>query len=465
MKIQLCLLSIALIAFLVPQALGQPRSPLGEACSPAPCVLHPMLASENTGINIFAPAAANPIDPRQLIVGSLDTNCGRSTLVGFHVSNDAGATWSTTCLTTFSEFGKTWTPGDLPLAGYDLKGTAYIAGFYEDTETFTYALMGIETSTDGIAWSTPTAAVGDDTTQIGFASLAVDRTTGSPYANSVYVLGMNFVGSGQVLVARSRDSGKTWSTTQVVAFPNTASEYYPSLTIGKDGTVYASWMHCLIYQDSLCADDTDRMVLSKSSDGGVTWSQPKLVRTVHEVPNSCGCFPFGAIPNTTVGAPNTPALAADDSSGPYSGRLYATMFEWTGTYMRVLVIHSSDGGNTWSKPVPVAPPSETHDQFFPWISVSPTGLVGVSWLDRRNDPANIDYQAFAAISSDGGESFQPNVQLTTQFSNPNSGEYEGELGDYAGNTWDGPNYFIAAWMDNSGNGVSMQDVVGGIRLH
>jgi hypothetical protein len=307
-------------------------------------------------------------------------------------------------------------------------------------------------------------ALGSDSTQIFFPWLTVDRTASSPYANSVYVLGINVSSSAQVLVSRSRNGGNTWNTAQVVAAPNNVWEYNPSLTIGKDGTLYAAWMHCLQFGRYLCTNDIGYMVFSKSSDGGVIWSLPKLVMPVHEVPNSCGCYGFGVIPNTTVGAPNTPALAADDSKGPYSGRLYITMFEWTGTYMRVLVIHSSDGGNTWSKPVPVAPARETHDQFFPWISVSPAGLVGVSWVDRRNDPANIDYQAYAAISSDGGESFQTNMQLTTAFSNPDDGGYGNFLGYYAGNTWDGPNYFVAAWMDTS-NGISSQDYVGGIRLH
>jgi len=96
------------------------------------------------------------------------------------------------------------------------------------------------------------------------------------------------------------------------------------------------------------------------------------------------------------------------------------------------------------------------------LSVSSTGLVGVSWLDRRNDPNNVNYQAFAAISRDGGQTFQPNIQLTTGFSNPDIGN-ETYMGDYTGNTWVGPN-FIAAWMDAS-NGVSMQDVVGGVKLH
>jgi hypothetical protein len=156
-------------------------------------------------------------------------------------------------------------------------------------------------------------------------------------------------------------------------------------------------------------------------------------------------------------------IAVDNSNGPYAGNLYVAMYTWTGTYLRVQVIRSTDGGNTWSNPVPLAPKTDTHDQFFPAISVSPTGLVGVSWLDRRNDPANIDYQAFAAFSNDGGQSFQRNWQLTTAFSNPDTNGAYNWMGDYTGNTFAGEN-FIAAWMDSS-NGADMQEVVGGIRLH
>jgi hypothetical protein len=158
---------------------------------------------------------------------------------------------------------------------------------------------------------------------------------------------------------------------------------------------------------------------------------------------------------------NYPVIGVDNSNGPHAGNLYVAMYTWTGTYMRVQVVRSTDGGNTWSKPVPVAPPTATHDQFFPTLSMSPKGLVGVSWLDRRNDPANINYQAFAAISTDGGKSFQPNWQLTQAFSNPDING-AGSMGDYTGNTWAGGK-FIAAWMDSS-NGVDMQEVVGGVRL-
>jgi hypothetical protein len=175
------------------------------------------------------------------------------------------------------------------------------------------------------------------------------------------------------------------------------------------------------------------------------------------------CWPFGPIPNTDVYANNIPVVGVDDSNGPYAGTLYVVAYSWTGIYMRVGVIRSTDGGNSWSKPVPVAPPSANHDQFFPWLSVSSTGLVGVSWLDRRNDPANVNYQAFAAISTDGGQSFGANVQLTAAFSNPKLGGDGYSIGSYSGNAWAGPD-FIAAWMDDS-NSKYFQDVVGGIRLH
>jgi hypothetical protein len=440
----------------------------GLTCSPAPCVLPPTLASEGTGFNLNSPIAADPLSPRQLIVASLDTNCGHSDWGGIHISSDAGSTWSTSCMGNLFAFGQLWDPLGLPLVSYDLKGSAYVAQYYQycQSDGFNcYSVIGIEKSTDGEAWMGPFTALGSASSVIFWASLAVDQTPSSPYANSIYVFGTNIAINSQVLVSRSRDGGSTWNVSQLfVDKPHELTfDYNPSLTVGKDGTVYTAWMHCPLINGNYCGNGTEFMVFSKSADGGVTWSPPKLVTTLKEVPNQCMCFPFGLVPNTDIGAPNTPALGIDNSNGPFAGRLYATMFDWTGTYMRVQVIHSSDGGTTWSKPVPVAPPSDTHDQFFPWLSVSPTGLVGVSWLDRRNDPANIDYQAYAAISSDGGESFQPNIQLTTAFSNPNNNGKNG-LGSYAGNTWDGPNYFVAAWMDTS-NGISSQDYVGGIRLH
>ena len=278
---------------------------------------------------------------------------------------------------------------------------------------------------------------------------------GSRWVNSLYVSGVMGLGQGvrtQVLVSHSIDGGATWKQVAVDLVQKYPEEdNLTRMAVAKDGTVYVTWLRCA----SPCQKDP--IMLSTSSDGGNTWSAPKRIAQV-TMPTDW------QLPNTYERVYNYPDIVADNSDGPYSGNLYVAMYNWRGTYLRVQVIRSTAGGTTWSKPVTLAPKGDTHDQFFPSISVSSTGKVGVSWLDRRNDPNDIDYQAFAAISEDGGQSFGTNWQLTTAFSDPRvNGTQNNWMGDYTGNTWKGDNVFVAAWMDSS-NGVDMQEEVGGVRL-
>src|SRR4029077_1931850 len=100
--------------------------------------------------------------------------------------------------------------------------------------------------------------------------------------------------------------------------------------------------------------------------------------------------------------------------------LYTAYYNWTsGTIMQVLVKNSSDGGATWSTAVHVAASRPPGDEFFPWLTTNATGTVGVTWLDRRLDPSNINYDCFASTSTNGGASFTPNKRVTTVSSNPN----------------------------------------------
>jgi hypothetical protein len=443
----------------------------GVACSPAPCVLPPTQASEGGSLVNTSPIAANPLNPKQLLVGSNDFNCPGGGGAGFHLSADGGSTWSVTCMLGIVAEGYVFDPGGGPLVGYDRNGVAYIASPYTDNEEGFYGFIAFEKSDDGVNWSKPRVALIATATFADEPGFAIDTNPDSPFLNRLYVsarmIGPPGVQSqNQVMVAHSSDGGQTWSRSKAEPIQNyPASDGFTTLAVGKDGTVYLAWQRCAGSGPSVaCSDGTGFMVFSKSTDGGVTWSHPALITSVTIAPPWC-CY-VGFLPNTNdVRVYNYPAIGVDNSDGPNAGNVYVSMYNWTGTFMQVQVVRSTDGGTTWSKPVPVAPARYTHDQFFPWLSVSSAGLVGVSWLDRRNDPANIDYQAYAAISTDGGQSFQPNVQLTTAFSNPNVNGYPQNewMGDYTGNTWDGPDNFVAAWMDSS-NGVDMQEVVGGIRL-
>jgi len=462
---RLALIAPILLAghFLAVNGYGQsgPVNPGGFHCSPAPCVLPPTEASEGGSFVIEPLIATNPLNPEELLVGSVDYNCLKPSYLGLHLSRDGGSTWTRVeCMPIIIKKNSEWWPIYEPAVGFDRKGNAYAAGSYSPSEG-SGGFVGVQKSPDGGRWGTPVVALRGPGQASPFEThLAVDIGAGSPWADSVYVSGVMWSDQGyknQVNVSHSRDGGATWTQTAVEPvqiYPE--KDDFTRLAVGSDGTVYITWLHCrgkLRSGGALCP--TVHTMFSKSTDGGNTWSPAQQIATV-------GMPHHWQLPHTRYRERvyNYPVIAVDNSDGAHAGNLYVVMYNWTGTFLQVQVIRSTDGGAHWSKPVPVAPPSDTHDQFFPAISVSPTGLVGVSWLDRRNDPANHRYQAFAAISTDGGLTF-PNTQLTKAFSNPDHGALYW-MGDYTGNTWAGGN-FIAAWMDSS-NGVDMQEVVGGIRL-
>jgi uncharacterized repeat protein (TIGR03803 family) len=424
-------------------------------CSPAPCVLPPTQASEGGGMVTDSPIVTNPLNAKQLLLGSVDDNCNA---LGFHLSSDGGSTWKVTCMASI--YGEqVWSPLDEPQVGYDRKGAAYIAGLYFPSEG-RGSFVAFQKSTDGTHWSKPAVALLQPRGSPYEASMTVDTSPNSPRVNSVYISAVmaSYPGMTQVLVSHSTDGGTTW--TQAAVDPGQkypARHDFTRMAVGKDGTVYIAWMQCPGFgPDSGCGAGMSQMMFSKSTDGGNTWSPPRLM-TKMTMPITW------TLPNANdVRVYNYPVIGVDNSNGAHAGNLYVAMYIWTGAYLRLQVIRSSDGGTTWSNPVPVAPATDTHDQFFPSLSVNDAGQVGISWLDRRNDLANIDYQAFAAISIDGGRTF-PNTQLTKAFSNPDQSGDPNWMGDYTGNTWAGGD-FIAAWMDSS-NGTDMQEVIGGIRLH
>jgi hypothetical protein len=406
------------------------------------------------------PIAANPVHGQQLLLGSVDANCRGGSNVGLHLSTDGGSTWvRIECMPGIEVDKRGYSAVGEPSVGYDAKGNAYAVGEYYDVLSMgSYGLVGVQRSTDGANWGDPAVAVlGPGQSYPSWTHLSVDASPVSPRQGALYVSTVLFSKAGddnQVVVSHSNDGGAAWTQVAIdgVSKSDQAEDQNTRMAVGAKGAVYLTWLHCSGPQP--CASGT--VMLSQSSDGGRSWSVPARIATSVMEPN-------GSLPHTGERVYNYPSVVVDNSNGPYAGNIYIVMYKWTGSYMKVIMIRSTDGGTTWSEPVPLAPKTDTHDQFFPAISVNKDGLVGVSWLDRRNDPNDIDYQAFAAISCDGGQTFGPNWQLTTAFSNPSvNGTGDNWMGDYTGNTWVGDK-FIAAWMDSS-NGVDMQEVVGGVRL-
>ncbi|HEY8696586.1 MAG TPA: sialidase family protein, partial [Rhizomicrobium sp.] len=283
--------------------------------------------------------------------------------------------------------------------------------------------------------------------------------------NTLYLSATEVTGtkSSRIVVSRSTDGGATWNLVNVDTlqiYPKV--DQFSDLAVADDGTVYVSWMRCTANGPTNdCGGTTASMWFSKSINQGANWSAPTMINDVDLAPDNCGAF-YGCLPNTSVPVSNVPVIAVDNSASPTHGNLYVIEYTWRGFYMKTQVTVSSNGGSVWGSPIRVTPSSDTHDQFFAWINVANNGTVGVSFLDRRNDQANIDYDAFSAYSTNGGASYK-DLQLSTVSSNPFNDGFGGSfLGESTGSGWGaGAKHLFAAWPDTR-TGTSSQDEVGGL---
>ncbi len=420
------------------------RSKHDLRCAPAPCVLpNTQVSTDEANTTILA---VNPENSHKLLSGTL----GGYGYVTTYGSDNGGSSW-------YSGENRLGYAG--PTLAYGVSGAAYAAGSY-DADVFIEATQDNgQTWTRGTVAVTPLFAGGSSITPW----LTIDNSNTSQYSGRIYIATTQLDNpqvQSRIAVSHSADGGETWSLSGVDRVQvKPELDYYSRVAVSLDGTVYVAWQRCeALGKHVNCGGTKAHMWLSKSIDGGVTWSSPTRIVAVQLAPDSCQCSFFGNLPHTQVAMANPPLLAVDNSQGPYSGNLYVGVYNWTGKQMKVQILTSQDGGVSWGSPVEVAGRSR-NDEFFPGLSVSLSGVVGVSWLDRRNDPQNALYQPFAAISTDGGRSFGKNHRLSHQMSSPYDAP-QGGMGDYTGNAWAGETLY-AAWPDTR-YGLS-QDFMGGFR--
>ena len=367
--------------------------------------------------------AVNPRNPLNFIF--CDNNVQQSS--GNYWTTDGGqSSWS---LGT----GLAGNQGDGVVA-FDSVGNAYLAILNQGVRVF-------RSTNNGANWSNQYTIVSNNA-NADKEWIACDQTSG-PFKNNVYMAYVNFSAGTSVDFWRSTDNGVTWSGPQTLG--NGTPNPGPDVETGPNGEVYVMWYG---------GNGTYTM---KSTNGGASFG-PLVIASNHSQPGSIQ-FGRNCLKNA-IRVNGMPHFAVDMSNGSHRGYIYVTYCTNPAgpDAADIFMTRSTDGGATYStgSPLRVNDDATTYDQFMNDVSVDAQGRVWVMWYDSRNDTANVNIELYAAVSTNGGVSFLPNIKVSNAPFNANIASIsQGSgaaryIGDYQGIA--GKNFTLPVWMDNRFNG-------------
>jgi hypothetical protein len=373
--------------------------------------------------------AINPTNTRNLVGGSkfFTDPAHYRFQIGTYTSFDGGCTWMDNGV--LPGFAPSETTSDVTVA-FGPDNRVYVAVLYTDDARDSG--IAVSTSTDGGKTFGQPVHVYDNPSGSVFSDkpwITVDMSNG-PHRGNVYVVWSYDYGGScgfengckqAVGFARSADDGKSFSATRQVEgeapfCTNPAPGRDPDDRrcdgalgavpgVLPDGTLAVAYDYIDVTSSGKIPT---RLVVTTSPDGGVTWTPPVLIATISDI---LGVFRPDRYRNASL-----LAFAA----GPAQGKLYVAWADKRTGDSDILFVSSSDQGQTWSPPVRVNddPTGDGANQFQPQLAVAPNGVVTVSFFDTRRDAKHHLIDIYLAQSVDGGNTFLPNVRVTSQSWDP-----------------------------------------------
>lgn len=338
--------------------------------------------------------AIDPTNPNNLVAVWRDFRLGYRQ-VGWGYSHDGGTSWTEGGLVPTTPYNRDSDPAIV----CNSNGVFYsvILSFQEGgAEDGMYVPVSLDS---GQTW--PIYVTGVENFNSLFEDkemIAVDNT-GGPTDGSLYIAWARFGATTDVYCVRSLD-GLSFDSERLVS--DQSSVQWPVPAVGAGGRVVIAW-----WSYSMGA-----IMCDISTDQGWTWGTDRIVQDLTFFPQEIngGILTFGF-----------PALMADVSGGAYNGRYYCVFVDYAADgFLDLYMTRSTDGGETWSprQRLNDDPLGNSLDQFKPWVSVNPDGVVSVAFYDRRLDPNNLNFDMYVTHSFDGGDTWTPNQRVSEVSSSP-----------------------------------------------
>ncbi len=309
-------------------------------------------------------------------------------------STDGGLTWSETPL-PFSACanGLGYERASDPWVSIGPDGTAYTVSISFNASNNNNAVAAAVSRDGGKTWTNLSVIIADnapnlqffndkesvtaDPTKDGVAYVVWDRLE-LPNGNPDANLHTQAF-RGPAFFAKTTDGGLTWSSPKVIVnTPSRQQTIGNQIVVAPNGTLY-DFFNLIISPNNRHLGFNSNVAFVKSTDGGNTWTKPQIISKLGTV--------FVSDPNTGQ-AIRTGDIIPESAIDPATGQLYVVWQDarfTKGQFDEVAFSTSTDGGATWSSPIQVNTNTPANRPgFTPSIHVNSDGTVGVTYYDFRN---------------------------------------------------------------------------------
>jgi hypothetical protein len=332
---------------------------------------------------------------------------GGSSNIGWATSTDHGTTWKNGFLSGITVYaGGTYKRASDSAVAYDAAHGVWLIsslGMSVKNGSVVGAVILISRSTDGgLPWNKPVAvSIGGSGDNLDKEWVVCDQTASSPYYGHCYVQWDNRNLSSRILMSASTDGGLTWGTPK--SPPNQSfSALGGQPLVQPGGTVIVP-----IYGTDL-STNIDHIYAYTSTNGGASWNAPVIVSPVtYHIQQAT--YRGGSLPSAEIDQAGTVYVVWADCS-----------FEPNCTTDDIVMSTSTDGV-TWTavQRIPIDPIGSIVDHFTAGIAVdkntagSQAHLAMAFYYFSNTNCTNSTCQLYAGFVSsiNGGASWSPNVQL------------------------------------------------------